>query len=93
MNKLIQEISSIVSQYGTDIVIEERFVNILKDLYPDRDHPEKFEILKAIIAESISADMYTDCDATTAKSFLEKTTLSGLSHVMIGPPYSLVPPL
>lgn len=72
MNKLIQEISSIVSQYGTDIVIEERFVNILKDLYPDRDHPEKFEILKAIIAESISADMYTDCDATTAKSFLEK---------------------
>lgn len=72
MNELIKEISTIVSQYGTDIVTEERFVNILKDLYPDRDHPEKFEILKAIIAESISADMYTDCDATTVKSFLEK---------------------
>lgn len=72
MNKFIKEISAIVSQYGVDIVIEERFVNILKDLYPDRDHPEKFEILKAIVAEGISADMYTDCDATTFKSFLEK---------------------
>ena len=72
MNKLIKEISTIVSQYGTDIVTEERFVNILKDLYPDRDHPEKFDILKAIIADGISADMYTDCDATTVKSFLEK---------------------
>lgn len=72
MNKLIQEISTIVSQYGQDIVTEERFVNILKDLYPDRDHPEKFDILKAIIAEGISADMYTDCNVATAKSFLEK---------------------
>lgn len=72
MNKLIKEISAIVSQYGQDIVTEERFVNILKDLYPDRDHPEKFEMLKAIIAEGISADMYTDCDASTVKSFIEK---------------------
>lgn len=72
MNKLIQEISAIVSKYGVDIVTEERFVNILKDLYPDRDHPEKFDILKAIVADGISADMYTDCDATTVKSFLEK---------------------
>lgn len=72
MNELIKEISTIVSQYGTDIVTEERFVNILKDLYPDRDHPEKFDILKAIVADGISAVMYTDCDATTVKSFLEK---------------------
>lgn len=72
MNELIKEISTIVSQYGTDIVTEERFVNILKDLYPDRDHPKKFDILKAIVADGISADMYTDCDATTVKSFLEK---------------------
>lgn len=72
MNKLIKEISAIVLQYGVDIVTEERFVNILKDLYPDRDNPEKFEILKVIVTEGISADMYTDCEGTTAKSFLEK---------------------
>ena len=72
MNKLIQEISSIVSQYGVDIVTEERFVNILKDLYPDRDHPEKFDIFKAIVDEGVSSDMLLNCSATSAKSFLEK---------------------
>lgn len=72
MNKLIKEISAIVSQYGVDIVIEERFVNILRDLYPDRDHPEKFEILKAIIAEGISSEMIATIKANNAKSLVEK---------------------
>ena len=70
MNKLINEISSIVSQYGVDIVTEERFVNILKDLYPDRDHPEKFDILKAIVTDGVSADMLVHCNAKTAETFI-----------------------
>ena len=70
MNKLIKEISAIVSQYGVDIVIEERFVNILKDLYPDRDHPEKFEILRAIVDEGVSSIMLSSCNAKTAKSVI-----------------------
>ena len=70
MNKLINEISSIVSQYGVDIVTEERFVNILKDLYPDRDHPEKFDILKSIVTDGVSADMLVHCNAKTAETFI-----------------------
>ena len=70
MNKLIQEISSIVNQYGVDIVTEERFVNILKDLYPDRDHPEKFDILKAIVTDGVSADMLVHCNAKTAETLI-----------------------
>ena len=72
MNKLIQEISSIVSQYGIDIVTEERFVNILKDLYPDRDHPEKFDTLRAIINKGVSSDMIHKCSAKNAKSLVKK---------------------
>lgn len=72
MNKLIKVISAIVSQYGVDIVTEDRFVNILRDLYPDRDHPEKFDILKAIVDEGVSLDMLSNCRAISAKSFLEK---------------------
>lgn len=72
MNKLIKEISAIVSQYGVDIVIEERFVNILKDLYPDRDHPEKFDILKAIVDEGFSSEMIATVNANNAKSKVEK---------------------
>lgn len=72
MNKLIKEISAIVSQYGVDIVTEERFVNILKDLYPDRDHPEKFDFLKAIVEEGISSEMIATINANNAKSKVEK---------------------
>ena len=72
MNKLIKEISAIVSQYGVDIVIEERFVNILKDLYPDRDHPEKFEILRTIVSEGVSSEMIATVNANNAKSIVEK---------------------
>lgn len=70
MHKLIKEISAIVSQYGVDIVTEERFVNIMKDLHPDRDHPEKFDILKAIVDEGVSSIMLSTCNAKTAKSFI-----------------------
>lgn len=72
MKRLIHEISTIVSQYGQDIVTEERFVNILKDLYPDRDHPEKFDILKAIVEEGISSEMIATVNANNAKLNVEK---------------------
>lgn len=72
MHKLIKEISAIVSQYGVDIVTEERFVNILKDLYPDRDHPEKFDILRALINDGINSEMIATVNANNARSKVEK---------------------
>lgn len=72
MNKLIDEISAIVSKYGKDIVTEERFVNILKDLCPDRDNPEKFNIIKWCIDEGLTAEIVSNCNVVNIKKFVEK---------------------
>ena len=72
MNKLIDEISAIVSRHGKYIVTEERFVNILKDLYPDRDNPEKFNIIKWCINEGITAEIVNHCNVGNIKKYVEK---------------------
>lgn len=42
---LIKAIEQIVAQFGMDVLKEERFVNILHDMYPDRDNPAVFRIV------------------------------------------------
>ena len=71
MNKLIDEISAIVAKYGEDIVTESRFVNILKDLYPDRDNPKKFNILSELISQGTIANLL-NCKKSNIKSFVER---------------------
>ena len=70
-NKLIDEISDIVSKYGKDIVTEERFVYILKDLYPDIDNQERFRIINSIIKEGILDEMLNDCNKSNLYLFVK----------------------
>ena len=48
---LVDATSTIIKQFGHGIVHEERFVNILSDLNPDRDNPALFRIIKASIQD------------------------------------------
>lgn len=48
-NHLIDATSKIISQFGDGIVYEERFVNILSDMFPDRDNPAILRIIKSAI--------------------------------------------
>lgn len=56
-NGLIKAVEQIVAQFGKDVLKEERFVNILQDLYPDRDNPAVFRIIKTMIIDGISKDL------------------------------------
>lgn len=50
---LIDATRNIVNQYGKDVLKEERFVYILADMYPDRDSPALFRIIKSAIQDGI----------------------------------------
>ena len=54
---LIKATEQIVAKFGKDILTEERFVNILQDLYPDRDNPAVFRIVKSMINDGIVSDL------------------------------------
>jgi len=56
-NGVINATEQIVAKYGKSVLIEERFVNILADLYPDRDNPAIFKIIKSAIKEGITKDL------------------------------------
>ena len=71
MDKLIDEISTIVRRYGKSIVTDNRFVNILKDLYPDRDNPEKFKIIYDLISQGTIARLLKG-KKDDLESFVEK---------------------
>ena len=50
-SNLVDASSKIVSKFGKGIVYEERFVNILSDLYPSRDNPAIVRVIKTITHE------------------------------------------
>ena len=54
---LISATSQIVTQFGRGIVCEPSFVNILSDLYPERDNPAIFKILKTIIQDGVATEI------------------------------------
>lgn len=61
---LIDATHSIVAQFGKNIVHEERFVNILSDLYPERDNTAIFRIIKSAIQD----DLLTSILSSNAKN-------------------------
>ncbi len=56
-NGIINATEQIVAKYGKGVITEERFVNILADIYPDRDNPAVFRIIKSTIKEGITKEL------------------------------------
>lgn len=54
---LIKATEQIVAKFGRNVLAEERFVNILQDLYKDRDNPAIYRIIKTMINDGIIADI------------------------------------
>lgn len=49
MEKVINTIQHIIQQYGKDVLLEKRFLNIFNDLYPIRMDREAFSLLSDIV--------------------------------------------
>lgn len=49
MEEVIKTIQHIIQQYGKDVLLEKRFLNIFNDLYPTRMDREKFSLLSDIV--------------------------------------------
>lgn len=49
MEEVINTIQHIIQQYGKDVLLEKRFLNIFKDLYPIRMDGEVFSLLSDIV--------------------------------------------
>ena len=52
-NNLIDATKKIVTQFGKNIIHEERFVNVLSDLSPERNAPAVFKITKSAIQDDL----------------------------------------
>lgn len=55
--KLVDATVKIITQFGRSIIHEERFVNILSDLYPERDNPAVLRIIKSLIQDNLLKDV------------------------------------
>lgn len=51
--KIVDATAKIITQFGRSIIHEERFVNILSDLYPERDNPAVLRIIKSLIQDNL----------------------------------------
>ena len=69
---LIKATEQIVSKFGKGILKEERFVNILQDLYPNRDNPAMFRIIKSMINDGLISDLLS-CNKNNIQNFTSKT--------------------
>lgn len=70
---LIKATEQIVAQFGKDVLTEERFVNILHDLYPDRDNPAIYIIVKSIVNDGISTELL-NTKKRKVEAFLSKSS-------------------
>lgn len=70
-NILIDEMRFVLNSYGWDILTQKRFVNILKDLYPDTYRPNKFGALNAIITNDGLVDELTNCTRHDLWTFID----------------------
>ena len=52
-NNLVDATNRIVNQFGKSIIQEDRFVNILSDMCPDRDNPAVFRIIRSAIQDDL----------------------------------------
>ncbi len=74
-NGLIRAIEKIVTQFGVDVLVEDRFVNILHDMYPDRDNPAVFRIIKSMVDDGYCSDLLK-CNKINIHNYVSKSTLA-----------------
>ena len=72
---LIKATEQIVARFGKDVLTEERFVNILHDLYPDRDNPAIFKIIKLMMNDGCFPGLLS-CNKESIHNFVSKNALS-----------------
>ena len=72
---LIKATEQIVAKFGNDVLREDRFVNILQDMYPDRDNPAVFRIIKSMINDGYCSDLLS-CNKDNIQDLVSKTTLA-----------------
>ena len=73
--ELHDAIKTIVDQFGKEVLTEERFVNILSDVYPNRDNPAMMGIIRTLVKEGYCSDLLS-CDENSVQVFISKTTLA-----------------
>lgn len=91
---LIKATEQIVAKFGKDVLSEERFVNILQDLYPNRDNPAVFRIIKTMINDGITLETKStnkvNIGSVVAKSGLSLSQKYGYDESLVkGIIYSL----
>lgn len=52
-SNLVDATNKIVNQFGKSVIQEDRFVNILSDMCPDRDNPAVFRIIRSAIQDDL----------------------------------------
>lgn len=71
---LVNATEAIVTKFGKDVLTEDRFVNILADMYPDRDNPAMFSIIRTLVKEGYCSDLLL-CNKDCVQSFISKSTV------------------
>lgn len=66
------QVKSVVSVYNKSIIEEKRFVNILRDLYPNRDKIALLSVLELLINEGVCSQLL-NCGRKDVLRFREKT--------------------
>jgi hypothetical protein len=68
---LIKATEQIVARFGKDVLIEDRFVNIMQDMYPDRDNPALFKIVKSMNNDGFFSGLLT-CNKGNIQNYVSK---------------------
>ena len=72
---LSEAIKQITDQFGKDVLAEERFVNILADVYPNRDNPAVFGIVRTLVKDGYCLDLLA-CNNNNVQTFISKSALA-----------------
>lgn len=72
---LVDAIQAIVFKFGKDVLTEERFVNILADVNPDKNNSAIYGIIRTLIKDGLCADLLV-CSEDGIQMFISKTTLA-----------------
>lgn len=72
---LVAATGQVIAQFGKTIIQEDRFVNILSDMYPDRDNPAVTRIIKSAIQDGILIDI-TSATIKNIETVIANATVS-----------------
>ena len=97
MNEILDKIEQLTEQFGAEIIVESRFVNMFNDLYPSRKNPAVSHILKNIVIDGHSVNLLkinkkklnvfvnkTASDLCTKYGFEESLVIDILYYLAIG---------